>query len=228
LGWSCRLEVAPPGGLTWDGRVAREPGGVLVAATKVELFEQIRRDSWHGGLSVRLGFDPLGAVGFRKHQPPMHLSGAVQRGKQLVSLLTNVASSEQHAVSPDRPRPGLQPRVRHHRRSRRAGRPRRPGRRRRRAEATADRRQPPPAQGRHDRRGGNAGFRVHRRRDPARPQRRGPRPAPRSPGQRTAADGTRRSAFITRPTAPSTTLRRATTATPRTSPTRPGRADTSG
>ena len=24
-----------------------------MAATKVELFEQIRRDSWHGGLSVR-------------------------------------------------------------------------------------------------------------------------------------------------------------------------------
>ena len=27
--------------------------GLLMAATKVELFEQIRRDSWHGGLSVR-------------------------------------------------------------------------------------------------------------------------------------------------------------------------------
>jgi hypothetical protein len=27
--------------------------GGLVAATKVELFEQVRRDSWHGGLSVR-------------------------------------------------------------------------------------------------------------------------------------------------------------------------------
>lgn len=24
-----------------------------MAATKVELFEQVRRDSWHGGLSVR-------------------------------------------------------------------------------------------------------------------------------------------------------------------------------
>ena len=35
--------------------VAREPrrGGSGAAATKVELFELIRRDSWHGGLSVR-------------------------------------------------------------------------------------------------------------------------------------------------------------------------------
>jgi hypothetical protein len=38
--------------------------------------------------SVRLGFFSSGAAGFRKHSALLDLSGAVQRGKQLVSLLT--------------------------------------------------------------------------------------------------------------------------------------------
>src|SRR6202044_1861102 len=50
--------------------------------------------------SMRLGFDPLGAVSFRKHEPPLHPSGAVQRGKQLVSLLTNVATAHHPRTRP--------------------------------------------------------------------------------------------------------------------------------
>jgi hypothetical protein len=65
--WLRRLDLAPPGlgagdgilmpGLKWPRRAgcAREPGGAarrqegLVAATKAELFERIRRDSWREG-----------------------------------------------------------------------------------------------------------------------------------------------------------------------------------
>ena len=103
---------------------------------------------------------------------------------------------------PDRPRPGLQPRVRHDHRPRRAGHPRHPGRPQRRAgRAAADRRLPPPVQGRRDRPGGNPGLRAHRRRDPAHPQRRGSRPAPpgAAPGHRAtpAAPQRRRPPMLT-------------------------------
>jgi hypothetical protein len=40
-----------------------------------------------------LDFDPLGGVGSRKHPAPLDPSAGVQRGKQLVSLFTNVAKS---------------------------------------------------------------------------------------------------------------------------------------
>jgi transposase len=56
-GW-CRdgrvaLKWPHPGRLTWEGQGACGPEEAAVVATKVELFELIRRDSWHGGLSVR-------------------------------------------------------------------------------------------------------------------------------------------------------------------------------
>ena len=39
--------------MTWECGGALRPEEAPVVATKVELFEQIRRDSWHEGLSVR-------------------------------------------------------------------------------------------------------------------------------------------------------------------------------
>jgi hypothetical protein len=63
----------------------------------------------------------------------------------------------------------------------------------------ADRRLPPPLQGRRDRPGGNPGLRPLRRRDPADPQRRGPRPAP--PGSPRAPRNTRTTATEANPDA---------------------------